>query len=421
MKASRIVLVSLVAMAVGVVGSADAQTLLFTLDTPNPQAAIDFGWTVAVGDVNGDSPAGRAYIFAASTTDADGDGIPDGEDDCPLIPGDPGPPGNNGCPMSDISIVVDKDEEPDVDASVETPYPVYVTVTNGDDAADVDVHLLLISEHPFLMTGCTISWVDEQPGLHFMEEFVGDKRHSHLSGTLSMAADEVVVLDLTAYIHCFERSLHVDAFELDADAAPVPPVWDDNPATNTQKNWPDVTVWEYADVKIITQYVDSPPTDIDVSQDVVIDLVKVIHNNGYYGPVDAQVNNLASADPDCAVTPGSDSEVVYDIPVSTDVVLHEPFTIHCDATSSHSFYFDNELTVLPEHVVDPVPVSNSVSTTLTVNVIVGASPPVGGIAELPDADASAGRNYIAVATLAAAAVIALSAGAWYGRRRFSRS
>lgn len=45
--------------------------------------------------------------------------------------------------------------------------------------------------------------------------------------------------------------------------------------------------------------------------------------------------------------------------------------------------------------------------------------PVGGIAELPDASDSAGRNYIALAGIAAVALVALSAGGWYARRRLS--
>jgi len=44
-----------------------------------------------------------------------------------------------------------------------------------------------------------------------------------------------------------------------------------------------------------------------------------------------------------------------------------------------------------------------------------AIPPVGGIAELPDVSELAGRNYIGLAGLAAAA--ALVAGGWYARRR----
>ena len=46
------------------------------------------------------------------------------------------------------------------------------------------------------------------------------------------------------------------------------------------------------------------------------------------------------------------------------------------------------------------------------------SMPVGGMAELPDASDSSGRNYMALTGLAAAALIALTAGAWYARRRW---
>jgi hypothetical protein len=45
-------------------------------------------------------------------------------------------------------------------------------------------------------------------------------------------------------------------------------------------------------------------------------------------------------------------------------------------------------------------------------------PPVGGVAKLPDASGSSGPNYIALAGLAAAVLVALTAGAWYARRRW---
>ena len=47
-------------------------------------------------------------------------------------------------------------------------------------------------------------------------------------------------------------------------------------------------------------------------------------------------------------------------------------------------------------------------------------PSVGGIAELPDVSDSSGRNYIALGGLAAAALVALTAGGWYARRRLLR-
>lgn len=46
--------------------------------------------------------------------------------------------------------------------------------------------------------------------------------------------------------------------------------------------------------------------------------------------------------------------------------------------------------------------------------------PVGGVAELPEISDSAGPNYLALAALAAAALVALTAGAWYARRQWDR-
>jgi len=83
MNSSRVVLIALVALAAGVVASAAAQTLLLTLDSPNPQELAAFGFSVAVGDVSGDGKAdmavgapdenvggnqnqGRAYIFSGA-------------------------------------------------------------------------------------------------------------------------------------------------------------------------------------------------------------------------------------------------------------------------------------------------------------------------------------------------------------------
>jgi hypothetical protein len=56
------------------------------------------------------------------------------------------------------------------------------------------------------------------------------------------------------------------------------------------------------------------------------------------------------------------------------------------------------------------------TTWITSNAPMNA--PVGGLAELPDVSDSSSPSYIALAGLAAAALVALSAGAWYARRRW---
>ena len=79
----RLLVLGLLAPAAALLASADAQTLLLTLNTPNPQAYAAFGRSVAVGDVNGDGKGdiavsapweavggntdqGRAYVFSGA-------------------------------------------------------------------------------------------------------------------------------------------------------------------------------------------------------------------------------------------------------------------------------------------------------------------------------------------------------------------
>ena len=45
------------------------------------------------------------------------------------------------------------------------------------------------------------------------------------------------------------------------------------------------------------------------------------------------------------------------------------------------------------------------------------SPPVGGMARLPDASDSSASGYLALTALAGVAAVALTAGAWYARRQ----
>jgi alpha-tubulin suppressor-like RCC1 family protein len=48
------------------------------------------------------------------------------------------------------------------------------------------------------------------------------------------------------------------------------------------------------------------------------------------------------------------------------------------------------------------------------------NPAVGGIAELPDVSDSSGPNHITLVGLAAVALLALTGGGWYARRRWGR-
>ena len=330
-------------------------------DVPNPDQA----------DLDGDD------IGDACDCDDDGDGIDEpathdplcsGVDQCPDLAGDP----PTGCPMSDVSIKVDKDELVDVDVSVDTNYPIAVTVYNGDDDALVDVDLLLVSADPAATAGCTISWVHDQAGLLLVEEVIAGKLHSMLSGTLDMAADDWETLNLHATLHCMDKSLHTNAFELAAGVAPLPPVWDQFPANNVLKNWPEVIAWVTADLKKVSFQVLSPAnnSDIDVGADVPVIVRSVIHNNGPYPTaVDIQDEILGAAPPDCEIDPDSVTTVtLIGVPMSADTTIDSAFTITCSAPSLHVFTFQDEVSVLTEHVKDPIG-NNTKSTTLTVHAL----------------------------------------------------
>jgi hypothetical protein len=123
-----------------------------------------------------------------------------------------------------------------------------------------------------------------------------------------------------------------------------------------------------ADVRIDGQQLVSRPTDIDVSEDVVVTLRKVIHNSGPYGPVDVSISASASAPPDCTATPDPANPASASLPVSANVVIDETWTIHCSAKSSHDFFFDNQITIKDSGVIDPDLGNNFASTQMAVDV-----------------------------------------------------
>jgi len=117
--------------------------------------------------------------------------------------------------------------------------------------------------------------------------------------------------------------------------------------------------------------------------------------------------------------------------VNTTSTFSPPLTvcINYDDTGLTGSQEEN-LALMQNHDGEFVDCTTSLDTAG--NVICGTAPglstwavmlpgaPVGGLAELPDASDSSGRNYIALAGVMAAALLALTAGAWYTRRRWAR-
>jgi hypothetical protein len=127
-----------------------------------------------------------------------------------------------------------------------------------------------------------------------------------------------------------------------------------------------------SDLKVADQYVQNMPAEIPVSSDVSIVLVKVLHNNGPYGPVHAETVTDVTVPPDCTVSPNPHIQRFWDVPVSVDIPHWEPFVIHCSEPSEHTFVFDDSVTLTDPNATDPVLSNNSQVTEITVPVVAEA-------------------------------------------------
>jgi hypothetical protein len=136
-------------------------------------------------------------------------------------------------------------------------------------------------------------------------------------------------------------------------------------------------------------------------------------------------------------------DVDFDVSAGGDEVLNLTFTdIPCDG-GTHNFFtwpssetiaivddeFEATLPPLATSVTGLFPTESSANGTFLLDLgdcqspeltwtATTASPAVGGVAELPNVSDSSAPNYPALAGLAAAALVALTAGGWYARRRW---
>ncbi len=320
-------------------------------EVPNPDQ------TDTDGDGQGD----------ACDDDDDDDGVPDVDDECPLVPEDlDGVDDGDGCPDTDMSVTVTKDDPIDVDVSEDTTFEVSLNITNGNyGPVEVQVNFLLVSDVGL----CEARWIP-QPGDNCVDEVIGGQVYSMCERFTVKPNPGHEWSEIGFYtIHCSEKCEH--SVFLEGSAVPMPPVREEFLSDNVHKQNITVYAWEKADVKKVSFQVIEPPdgSDIDVSADVPVLVRAVVHNNGPFGPVDISDEIFASAPADCTVTPDTVTTVVDDVPVSVDVVIDGVFTIHCTAPSTHGFTFeDKNLVLLTEHVYDPLPDNNTADPiTLLVN------------------------------------------------------
>ncbi len=168
-----------------------------------------------------------------------------------------------------------------------------------------------------------------------------------------------------------------DADDIGDACDPNPDTPDGEPIVWTQEA--DVEIRLGADLKVADQYVENPPPEIALSEDVHIVLDKVLHNNGPYSPVDAVTETVITVPAGCTVSPSTHVQRFYNLPVSVDILHHEPFTIHCYQLGEHTFVFDDSVEVTSPGIVDPDPSNDAARTELTVAAVAEADVKITGV------------------------------------------
>ena len=374
-------------------------------DVPNPSQT----------DTDGDG------IGDACDPDDDNDGNPDPTDDCDLAAEDvDGVDDADGCPDTDVSVSVEKEEVYDVDVSVSTLKNVEITVNNGNYPADVRVVVTAVSHvgqcEARLVDpdGAANGWIYSE---YFTDEVAGpptpDTLTSQLETVIPMAALAEVVQNLQYRIHCFQESAHVDNFQLQVDVLPLAPVQEENlgnpaecpaswctPATpsnpsasdNVHKNYPDVTAYRNADLQKVSMVVNSPATATGGSNFTVTG-ISTIKNNG---PATANYTDTTTLvlPPGCTTSSANPQTQSGTLTSGQQTSWTASWIVSCTNPSNHTFTANNTLTLTgPLHHKDPNPGNNTGTGTDTTAITTTVDAAVTGSCAADTASANAGQSF----------------------------
>jgi hypothetical protein len=309
---------------------------------------------------------------------------------------------------TDVSVGVQKDENYNVDVSVDTTKPVVVTVNNlGPNAADVLVHITAISH----IGQCEVRLIPH-PGdtysEYFTDEVVGppnpDTLTSQVEFTIpAMPANSSLVFIYDYVIHCFQKSFHNPAFELQVDAIPLAPVFEQNlggdpitdptnPHNNVEKNFPSVTAYDNADLQKSGCTLSSPATVAGGTNFTVTSTCTLTNN----GPAVADFSDqtILTLPSDCAIMSGANPQTsTATLPNGGSTAISATWTVTCTNPSDHTFTANDTVTVTTLHVKDPHPNNNSGSASSTTAITTTGDPSVSGVAVTSPASVNVGQHF----------------------------
>jgi len=316
--------------------------------------------------------------------DDDGDGIDDTADDCPLTAEDfDGIDDADGCPETDVSLIVEKDDPIEVVVSETTRFEVTATASNSDYPAQLRFNELLKSE----LGGCEARWVclDGDDCVEDVADEDGDTVAETLISQLEYTTDVVypynTAVKVREYeVHCPDKCLHTDAIFLEESVVPVYPVMDPDVQNQVHKQYIDVIAWAEADIKVLSVEIEAAPAELRLAEDTdgdsIVDIAasgeivvkKVLHNNGPYSPAHVAIAYDATVPADCVATLTS-APTTIDLDASVTVSIFEYWSIKCDEASDHEFTFANSVDVAETHLRDTDQSNNSGSASVSIPVI----------------------------------------------------
>jgi hypothetical protein len=315
-------------------------------------------------------------------------------------------------PGTDVSVGVQKDENYNVDVSVDTTKPVVITIKNTTNAAGVLVHITAISQigqcevrlvpHP----GDTYSeyFTDEDNPINDAPSEIPDSLTSQIQFTIpAMAANSSLVFIYNYVIHCFQKSLHSPAFELQVDALPVAPVVEqdlggdpitdpNNPHNNVAKNFPSVTAFDKADLQKSGCTLSSPAS-VASGTNFTVTSTCTVKNNGPAAADFTDTTTLSLA-ADCTLVSGANPQTSSATLASgASVAVSAVWTVQCGNPSDHAFTANDTVTVTTLHVKDPNPQNNIGSASSTTAITITGDPSVSGVTVTSPASANVGQHF----------------------------
>ena len=426
-----------------IAGASGTVTIKYSFNCPPGDFNFQFIANLSPGSEDTADNQFENHIHVHVIPDLDNDGIPNNVDQCPTVadpeghgpdPSDTVP--SNGCPDTDISVAVTKEENFNVDVSVDTAKAVTIVVSNSEFPADVQVNITAISLiNTTAAPSCEVRVVPHA-GDTYSEYFTAEPPTGPVN-TLTSQASFIIhnmpvgsqTFNYTYIIHCYQKSTHVGVFELQVDALPLSPVREENlgsctagtggtgqpacipdpanPHNNVHKNFPTVTAFDRADLSKgnctttadVTQANGDPaPTAFHVSQTCTI------KNNG---TVTVDYTDTATISGpftnDCtlaAATPATQSSSST-LTGGQQTQVGIQWTVTCQNPSNHPFTVNDTVTFNPSgpnnlHVYDPCtgtpgPVpseppcanNNNGSGTVTVEIFTTVDPFINGSCSAP--------------------------------------